>query len=217
MVEILYNMRNQVIRRPANEAVNNKDGCRREAGDANHHLDESFGVKIHDDTSDLVIDDEGHAVAHEPAHLGPVGRAAYLIGSAGLLTATATDALAVLGRHTGFQLLGSIEIVQAAVVLIASSAMVAATIVGSHASVHIVTERLSPQTARRLARGAAVLSALLFALFALGSLWVATDLWTGFEQTELLGIPLKWLRALWIAAGILITFLFLRSALRRES
>lgn len=171
-------------------------------------------MKIHD-TSDLVIDEEGHAVTHEPARLGPLGRTAYLIGSAGLLTATAADALAVAGRHTGFHLLGSIEVVQAAVVLIASSAMIAATIVGSHASVHIVTERLAPDNVRRLARFSDLLSALLFALVAAGSFWVATELWSGFEQTELLGIPLRWLRALWIASAILITILFVRSALRR--
>ena len=89
---------------------------------------------------------------------------AYLIGSFGLLAATAADALAVGGRHTGFAFLGSIEVVQAAVVLIASSAMVAATIVGSHASVHILTERLAKPTAHRLARLSDLLSAFLFSI-----------------------------------------------------
>jgi TRAP-type C4-dicarboxylate transport system permease small subunit len=172
-------------------------------------------VTIHDDSSDFVIDDEGQ-IGREPATAGRVGEAAYLVGSLGLLVATAADAIAVAGRHTGIHLLGSIEVVQSAVVLIASSAMVAATIVGSHASVHILTERLPAGTARRLARIAALLSALLFALLAAGSAWVASELWSGFEQTELLGIPLRWLRALWIAAALLIAFLFLRAAARRS-
>ncbi|WP_165356257.1 TRAP transporter small permease subunit [Sphingosinicella sp. BN140058] len=155
--------------------------------------------------------------AHSEAAAGPLGRTAYWIGSAGLLIATAADAIAVAGRHTGFHLLGSIEVVQASVVLIASSAMVAATIVGAHASVHILTERLRPGTARRLARGAALLGTLLFLLIAAGSAWVASDLWSGFEQTELLGIPLRWLRLLWIAAALLIAMLFLRTATRRAA
>ncbi len=167
-----------------------------------------------DDSKDLPVDGEG-LVANEPAAAGPVGEAAYLVGSLGLLVATAADAMAVVGRHTGLHLLGSIEVVQSAVVLIASSAMVAATIVGSHASVHILTERLAAATSRRLARIAAGLGALFFALLAAGSAWVASELWTGFEQTELLGISLRWLRALWIAAALLIALLFLRAAARR--
>jgi len=172
-------------------------------------------MTIHDDTSDLVIDDDGRPISPEQERPGPIVQTAYLIGSAGLLIATAADAFAVLGRHAGFALIGSIEIVQMAVVLIASSAMVAATIVGSHASVHILTERLAKATALKLARVSDVLSALMFGILAGASAWVASELWSGFEQTELLGIPLRWFRAVWIAAAVLIVFLFLRSAMRR--
>ena len=164
---------------------------------------------------DLSVASQPHGEAG-PAGAGRLGEAAYLVGSLGLLAATFTDALAVAGRHTGLHLIGSIELVQASVVLVASSAMVAATIVGAHASVHILTERLAGTTARRLARIASVLSALLFLLFAAGSIWVAGDLWDGFEQTELLGIPLRWFRLLWIAAALLVAFLFLHAALRRR-
>ena len=163
---------------------------------------------VEPDSADLPADPA------EPVQPGPLVRAAYVLGSVGLLSATATDALAVAGRHLGFRLLGSIEIVQSAVVLIATSAMIVATIVGAHASVHIFTERMSPVVAGRLARVAASLGALAFALLAIGSAWVASDLWNGFEQTELLGIGLRWLRALWIAAALLVCLLFLRRALR---
>ena len=145
----------------------------------------------------------------------PLTRLAFLVGSVGLLGATATDAIAVLGRHTGFALLGSIEIVQVAVVLAASSAMIGATLQRSHASVHIVTERMRPPVQRRLARVAAMLGALLFLLIALGSAWVAADLWNGFERTELLGLPLRWFRLLWIVAALLIAVLFARQAVER--
>jgi TRAP-type C4-dicarboxylate transport system permease small subunit len=107
--------------------------------------------------------------------------------------------------------------VQVAVVLIASSAMIGATIVGAHAAVHIVTERLSPRGARIAQRVADALSALTFILFAIGSAWVASDLWNGHERTELLLLPLRWFRLLWIVATLIITVLFARAAFKRTA
>lgn len=158
--------------------------------------------------SDLVPD-------HGGTPTSPVAKFAYLLGSAGLLCATAADALAVAGRHTGWHLLGSIELVQAAVVVLASAGMLAVTIGGGHASVHMVTERLSPAAAARLHRLADLASALVFVILAVGSIWVLDELWNGFEQTELLHIPLRWLRLLWIGFALLIAAYFFRNALRR--
>lgn len=163
---------------------------------------------------DVDLPPEGAAPAVPPR--GALGRAAFLVGSAGLLAATATDALAVLGRHTGVALLGSIELVQVAVVLVASAAMIGATVERAHASVHIFTERMAPPTAARLARGAALLGASLFVLIALGSAIVAADLWNGHERTELLGIPLRPFRLVWIAAALTVAALFTAQAFGRE-
>lgn len=145
---------------------------------------------------------------------GWLASAAYVLGGIGLLAATATDAVAVAGRHTGLHLLGSIELVQAAVVLLTTSAMLITTICGGHASVHIVAERLSPSAAARLGRAASFVSGLTFLALAAGSAWVASDLWNGFEQTELLHIPLRWLRAVWIVFALLIALRFFRYAFR---
>lgn len=165
---------------------------------------------------------DGHPIPQDAADIhsdtaaaAPVGagqRLVFWIGSVGLLSAAAIDGVAVLGRHTGFALLGSIELVQVAVVLIASSAMIGATIVGSHAAVHILTERLSAHGARRAKRIAALLSAVTFALFAIGSAWVMADLWDGHERTELLLLPLRWFRLLWVVAALIIATLFARQA-----
>lgn len=149
---------------------------------------------------------------HPARARGPLATIAYAVGGAGLLGATAADSLAVAGRHSGFHLLGSIELVQAAVVLLGASAMLIATLTGNHASVHIVTERLSRPAAARLARVASLLSALAFLALAAGSAWVLSDTWSGFEQTELLHIPLRWLRALWVLIALIIAALFLRNA-----
>ncbi|WP_343616889.1 TRAP transporter small permease subunit [Novosphingobium sp.] len=139
--------------------------------------------------------------------------AAYTPGALGLVLAAGSDAIAVAGRHIGLHLLGSIEITEAAIVLLSTSAMLVATLDFHHASVHMLTARLSPVNAGRLARVAALFGALLFILLALGTARLNAELWNGFEQTELLHIPLRWLRALWLLTTIAIAALFLRRAI----
>jgi len=164
---------------------------------------------------EILSDVSDRPAAKSDAEQGWLAGAAYVLGGAGLLTATATDAIAVAGRHTGLHLLGSIELVQAAVVLLTTSAMLITTICGGHASVHIVAERLSAISAARLARAASFVSGLTFLALAAGSAWVASDLWNGHEQTELLHIPLRWLRAVWVIFALLIAARFFRQAFQR--
>lgn len=159
--------------------------------------------------------DAGEEAPSAPEGESVAARVAFLIGGTGLFLAMATDAIAVLGRHTGFALLGSIEVVQACIVLIASSAMVFATLKGAHAAVHILTERLDLAMVARLARLSAVLSALVFLILAGGCLWLVADLWSGAERTELLHIPIVPLRLLQITALLFIAALFLRTLFRR--
>ncbi len=166
-------------------------------------------------TPDEILSDvSDRTAANSGAGRGWLASAAYTLGGFGLMAATATDAIAVAGRHTGLHLLGSIELVQGAVVLLTTSAMLITTICGGHASVHIVAERLSPSAAARLGRAASFVSGLTFLALAAGSAWVASDLWNGFEQTELLHIPLRWLRAIWIVFALLIALRFFRLAFR---
>lgn len=143
-------------------------------------------------------------------------RCAFLIGSAALLLAMATDAVAVLGRHLGWPLLGAIEVVQASVVLAASAAMVIATLHQTHARVHIVTERLSKRWQARLERLANSSAALTFVVIASGSSWMLAQLWFGHEETELLHIPVRWLRLFWVCAAALISGLFVVRAYRAK-
>ncbi|MDO6415234.1 TRAP transporter small permease subunit [Sphingomonas sp. BIUV-7] len=151
-----------------------------------------------------------------PPPQGPLARAAFLVGGAGLLIATLIDSLAVLGRHTGFAFLGSIEIVQSAVVLAASGAIIVATLARSHAAVHILTDRLSPAAAGRLAHIAAALAAIVFLCMAIGSGWLMVEGWGGHERTELLHIPFRWLRLIWTLAAALVAVLFLIQPWRRR-
>lgn len=144
-------------------------------------------------------------------------RFATLLGSFGILAATLADGLGVAGRHTGIPFLGSIELVQAAVVLLAATSMFVVTVKGGHATVHMLTARLSAQRADLLRRLGALLSGLAFLLIAAGSAWVAAELWSGFEQTELLHIPLRWLRLVWVVFALLVAGAFLRAALRPQA
>lgn len=155
------------------------------------------------------------APAAKPAQ-SLLSRIAFAAGAAGLLAAMAIDALAVLGRHTGLQLLGAIELVQTAIVFAGGAAMIVATLAGTHAAVHILTERVSPRANRTLAAIAHTLSAALFLALVAGSAWVASDLWSGFEQTELLHIPQRWLRLVAIACFAVVALLFLRATIDRK-
>lgn len=161
----------------------------------------------------------GAGEAARPLPQGPVGwifRIAVAAGTCALLAAMSVEVLAVIGRHTGRPLVGSIEIVRACVVLATSSAIVAATALKAHASVHLLTERLSETSRARLARLGDLVSAVIFAVFAAGSIWIAAEIWPGDERTQLLGLPIAPLRAYWCAAAALTAALFLASALGRR-
>jgi TRAP-type C4-dicarboxylate transport system permease small subunit len=143
-------------------------------------------------------------------------RALVIVGGAALLIAVATDFLAVVGRHIGVPLLGSIEVVQAAVLVAASAAIVVATIERRHAVVHLLTNRLSPEGRGRLARLGDALGALLFAAFLAGAAWIAADMWQGHEESELVRIPFAPLRLIEIAALAAVAMIFAIHAIRRR-
>lgn len=121
-------------------------------------------------------------------------RAVGILGGAALMIAMATDLLSVIGRHVGMPLLGSIEIVRAAVVLSAAAGIVVATAAGTHAVVHLLIDRLGPGPRAWLVRFNRLASALFMLSLAVGSVWISADLWNGSEESELLGIPFAPLR-----------------------
>lgn len=133
-----------------------------------------------------------------------VAKTAFLIGSAGLLIATTTNTLAVLGRHTGLTLLGSIEVVQAATVLLATAAMVLATRSDSHASIRFLTSRVAPPVAHRLRQLTALISLLFCLILLSGCLLVVVAIWNHHERSDLLHIPLRWLRLLLVVSVVLM-------------
>jgi TRAP-type C4-dicarboxylate transport system permease small subunit len=142
-------------------------------------------------------------------------RAVFSLGAFALAGAMTTDAIAVAGRHLGIALLGSIEVMQALIVLLATSAMLMTTLVDGHARVRIVLEKVSQPAVLRLERLSDMASAAAFLWLVLGSLWLASDLWNGAEVTEILNLPLRWLRVVWIVGCLVIAVLFLAHARNR--
>ena len=133
----------------------------------------------------------------------PLGAGLILVGSVGLLGAMLVDGLAVTGRHLDLPFTGSIELSQVCVVLLASCSIALATLSRGHAVVDLLHQRLGPGGQRLMLRLAAFLGFIFLAGLILGLGWLASDLWSGREHTELLNIPIRWQRVLMIACLVI--------------
>jgi TRAP-type C4-dicarboxylate transport system permease small subunit len=132
-----------------------------------------------------------------------IGGALLLTGSVGLLGAMLTDALAVAGRHSGVPVLGSIEIVQAFVAIGAASAIAYASMSATHAAVDLVFHRLPPWAQDAAHRMAAVLGFVFVAALVTGSAWIVWEYRDAQEMTEILRIPIQYLRLFWLACSVI--------------
>lgn len=123
------------------------------------------------------------------------GVVVWVAGGA-LLVAMVVDTTAMLGRQLHVPLLGAIEIVQAAVLVGAAGALLMAALAGVHARVHLLVDRLSPRGRLWSGRINAFAAVLFYLALLVGSGWIAADLWSGHEESELLFIPYRPLRVL---------------------
>lgn len=142
--------------------------------------------------------------------------AVTLTGGMALLAATGIDAISVIGRHVGLPFRGSIELVQLAVLVAGTLALLVATVDRSHAKVHLLVDRMSDAARASLDRVSALLGALFFAALLAGSVWLMADLWSGHEESEVIGVPWRWMRL--FANGVLaaIVMALLSQAIRRR-
>lgn len=139
------------------------------------------------------------------------------MGAFSLLLAMAVDTLAVMGRHIGIPFPGSIELVQAAILVASSAAILSATLANKHARVHLVMDRMKGKPLVVLRCVQAAVSALFFFALAAGSIWIFVDLWGGFEESEVLHIPFAPLRIVSIVSVLGVAFGFLRRLRRNPS
>lgn len=142
-------------------------------------------------------------------------RMIVIVGGCALLGAMLADFLAVIGRQIGVPLLGSIEIVQMLVGVSGSIALVVATLKDSHAVVRLVLANVSARTAALMQRVNAVGAVVFFLALAAGSAWITREMWNGFEETELLLLPLRPLRLLIVGTLLVTAVLFARKVFAR--
>jgi len=139
------------------------------------------------------------------------------VSGGALLVAMAVDTLAMIGRQVHLPLIGSIEIVQAAVLVASAGGLVVAAVDGVHARVHLLLDRLPPTWQAHIERLHAIAAALVYAALCAGSVWIMTDLWGGREESELLRIPYRPLRVAVAMTLLALVVLALRRAARRKS
>lgn len=137
-------------------------------------------------------------------------------GGGALLVAMAGDALGVIGRQTGMPLIGSIEIVQAAILVAGSAGLLIASLTRMHATVHLIVERLPDGLRDLFERLTRAVSALFFVALLAGSVWLAVEARPGFEVSEILGIPYEPLRIISCAAVAAVAVVFLWQAVGRK-
>ena len=140
----------------------------------------------------------------------------FYLGAGALLIAMAADAIAVFGRHIGRPLLGSIEVMQAAILVASSAAIVSATMIDKHAVVHLLIDRLPARARRIMDRIHAALCAIFFSALVAGSIWIALDLRGGHEESELLQIPYAPLRIISILSVAGVALIYLRRVFKRR-
>ncbi|MFV0643940.1 MAG: TRAP transporter small permease [Sphingomonadaceae bacterium] len=121
-------------------------------------------------------------------------RAIIWIGGLALMAAAGIDTLAVIGRHVGMPVRGSIELIQVAILLGGSIGIFITTLAAAHARVLLLLDRLQPGTRRIVSGLGEVLTALFLLLVLAGSVWISADLWNAHEVSEITGIPWSWMR-----------------------
>jgi TRAP-type transport system small permease protein len=138
----------------------------------------------------------------------------FYLGAGGLLVAMSIEAIAVTGRQIGVPLLGALEIIQTAILVAASVAMLSATLADSHATVRLLVERLRPKTQTWLHRAALLISAAFFACLAFAAGWLTIESWGEFEHSEMLRIPYLPLRLIVFVTMTAIAVVLAYRALR---
>lgn len=133
------------------------------------------------------------------------------IAGGALLVAVAVDSLAMIGRQIRVPLIGSIEIVEAVVLVASAGALVLASLDAAHARVNLLFDRLPAHWRLRFGILHAFSAAIFYAALLTGTVWIAADLWTGQEESELLRIPYRPLR---VTLTLCFAWLLVHSLLR---
>jgi len=133
-----------------------------------------------------------------------------------LIAAALINLLAVIGRHVGLPFKGSIELVQAAILIAGALSLVAATAARAHARVRLLLDRLSRSARDPAERACTVLAILFYTALLAGSLWLAVDLWPAQEVSEIIGVPWRVMRLFLNLALVAIIVILVRQLFWRR-
>jgi len=140
-----------------------------------------------------------------------------MLGCAALVMSTLLIVISVIGRHTEIPLPGSVEMVEILIVIIGSTALLAATFDNTHASAKLFTNRLSPQMKIAVEKIGLLMGALFVIALLIGTLWIVVDYWSAHEATHLLGIPVIPFRLLFALALLFMAWILVRRLLAKPS
>lgn len=138
----------------------------------------------------------------------------FFVGSAALLAIMLVETISVFGRHLSLPLIGTIEIIQASIIVVACTSTVIATLQAAHARVQLIINRLSIPARTHLGRLSAAVSALFFLGLAAGSVWLAHDAWNAYEESEVLHISYRPLHIIVVLSAFITMLIFAANALR---
>ncbi|GAB1256387.1 hypothetical protein NBRC116494_08890 [Aurantivibrio plasticivorans] len=139
----------------------------------------------------------------EPTNSTTQFRTMTAIKLAGAITLALTMLLvsaSAIGRHFGLPLPGTVEIVEALILVTAAAGILSTTIERAHASAKLITELLPPSTRRFVEVLGLILGIIFCAGLVIGNTWLIYDVWGLQEASHLLGIPIVPLRILFVAA-----------------
>jgi TRAP-type C4-dicarboxylate transport system permease small subunit len=146
-----------------------------------------------------------------------ISTVALWAGAAALLLLALVIVGTALARTVGWVLVGGSEIVDVAIIIVSSMALVAGTAAGTHPSVHILTSRLSVERQKHLKIGASLLACVFFALLCFESAIALINYARLGEYTQLLHINITPFRAVWVfALAVICLVLLLRLSLIRR-
>lgn len=131
------------------------------------------------------------------------------------MLAMLTDSIAVMGRHLGLPLIGSIEIFRMLGALAACAAIVLATLANSHAHVHFLTDRLPKVWQRGLEMFGYLVSAVFAASLAVGSAWLFLEKLPGNEESEVIRLPYPPFRLIAVLTVVIVAVVFAYNSWKR--
>ncbi len=152
-----------------------------------------------------------HVASKSPSHLNKLFS---IIGILGIGLVTLTDTAAVIGRHLNMSLIGSIEVVQLGIVLLASAAIAIATKESKHARIQIVLNRINHSHRRNLDILSNIATFLFLILLFSANTWILLETWLTHERSEILHLPYHWIRSLFSATLLITITLLLKNILR---